>query len=104
MHFECGGIVGLSGGGEIGAEQSFSEFRRPVSIREYAGCVNEGRALAAVGSDARLESVDHLVRLVVALIEVAEIDIRLGGFAGSDCIAELGLSKSVFFFLFCNES
>ena len=61
VHLECGGVVGFGGGGEVGAEESLGEFRGPVGVGENACSVDERWAFAAVGSDARLESVDHLV-------------------------------------------
>ena len=36
------------------SEKIFGEFRRAVGVREDAGGINESRAFAAVGSDARL--------------------------------------------------
>jgi hypothetical protein len=104
VYLKCRGIISFGGGGEVGAKESLGEFRGPVGVRENAGSVDEGWAFAAIGSDARLESVDHLVGLVVAFVEVAEIDVRLGSFSGSDGVAELGFRDSVFFFLFGDES
>jgi hypothetical protein len=104
VYLECRGFVGFAGGGEIGAEKGRGEFRGPVSVGENAGSVDEGWAFAAVSSDAGLESVDHLVGLVVAFVEVSEVDVGLGSFSGSDGVAELGLRESIFFFLFGDES
>ena len=89
MHFECRGIIGFAGGGEVSAEKILGEFRRVVCVREDAGRIDECRAFAAVGSDTGLESVDHLVGLMVALVEVAEVDVGVGSFSGSDGVAEL---------------
>jgi hypothetical protein len=104
VHLECRGFVGFAGGGEVGAEKSRDEFRGPVGVGENAGSVDEGWSFAAVGSDAGLESVDHLVGLVVAFVEVAEIDVGLGSFSGSHGVAELGLRDRVFFFPLGDES
>ena len=104
VHLECRGLVGFGGGGKVGAEKSRDEFRGPVGVGENAGSVDEGWAFAVVGSDAGLESVDHLVGLVVAFVEVAEVDIGLGSFSSSDGVAELGLRDRIFFFLFGDES
>ena len=75
-----------------------------MGVGENAGGVDQGRTFAAVGSDAGLEGVDHLVGLVVALVEMAEVDVGLGSFSGGDGVAEFGLRDSVFFFLFGDES
>ena len=104
VHLECRGIVGFAGRGKVGAEEILGEFGGPVGVGENAGSVDEGRAFAAVGSDARLQSVDHLVGLVVAFVEVAEVDVGLGSFSGSDGVTELGLRDGIFFFLLGDES
>jgi hypothetical protein len=104
VYLECRGFVGFAGGGEVGAEKGSGEFRGPVSVGENAGSVDEGWAFAAIGSDAGLESVNHLVGLVVAFVEVAEVDVGLGSFSGSHGAAELGFRDGVFFSLFGDES
>jgi hypothetical protein len=88
VHLECRGVVGFGGGGEISAQECLGEFRRAVGICENAGGVDEGWTSATVASDARLESVDHLVGLVVALVEVAKVNVGLGSSSGSDSVAE----------------
>jgi hypothetical protein len=75
-----------------------------VGVGENAGGVNEGWALTVVGSDTGLEGVEHLVRLIVALVELAEVDVGLGRFAGGDGVAELCLCDGIFFLLFSDES
>ena len=99
VHFECRGVIGFGRGGEVSAEKSLGEFRRAVGVCENAGCIDQGRAFAAVASNTGLESVDHLVGLVVALVEVAEVDVGLWSLSGSDGVSgqpsgRLGISRA----------
>ena len=100
MYLECRSVIGFSGRREIGAEESLGEFRGAVGICEDAGGVDEGWASATVGSDACLESVGHLVRLVVALVKVAEVNVGLWCSSGRDSVGELCLRDSILLFLF----
>jgi hypothetical protein len=104
VHLECRGVVGFGGGRKVGSEESLGEFRGAVGVGKNAGSVDEGWTFAVVGRDARLQGVDHLVGLVVAFVELAEVDVGLGSFSGGDGATEFGLRDSVFFFLFGDES
>src|SRR5260370_6204951 len=100
VYFECRGIVGFTGGGEVGAEERLGEFRGAVGVGKNAGSVDEGWTFAAVAGDARLQSVDHLVGLGVAFVEMAEGNVGLGSLFGNYGVTRPRLCDYVFFFLF----
>ena len=54
MHFECGSIVGLGRGGEIGAQKVLGEFGGAVSVGENAGGIDESGTFAAIGRRRRI--------------------------------------------------
>src|ERR1700677_3180013 len=100
MHPEGGSTVGFCRGGEILAEKIFGEFRGEMGGSEDAGGIDQGGVFAVVGVDAGLERGEDLVGLIVALVEVAEVDGGAGSFAGFDGGFELGFGGGEVFILF----
>ena len=54
VHFEGRSVVGLGGGGEIGAQKVLGEFGRSVRVRKDAGSIDESGILASIGGDCRI--------------------------------------------------
>ena len=87
VHLECRRIVGFGRGSEIGSKESLGEFRGAwASVRMLAASTRAGplRRSAAMPD---WRACDHLVRLIVALVEMAEIDVGFGSFSGCNGVA-----------------
>src|ERR1700733_763814 len=75
-----------------------------MGVGEDAGGVDDGGTFGGVGGDSGLKSVQHLSRLIVTLVEVAEIDVGFGSFADQRRTGEFGFGSGEVFFLLRYES
>ena len=98
--FEGRSGVGLGVRGEIGAKDVLGDVCFCMKPGEDAGYIDEGRAVVAVDIDGVMEGFDRLIRLVAAVIEVAEIEpcVRMVCYGGSSLEFALGGAVVVLFF------
>jgi len=74
-----------------------------MGVGEDTGGVDDGGTFAVVGGDGGLKSVKHLSRLILTLVEVAEVDVGFRSFAGEGRTGEFGFGSGEVFFLLGNE-
>src|ERR1700677_701637 len=75
-----------------------------MGVGENTGGVDKCRTPSLACSNSGLKGFEHLIRLIMALVKMAKVEVSLRCFAVGDCAAELSLSDSEFFLSFGDES
>src|SRR5947209_5860199 len=94
VHLECGSAIGLCGGGKVVTQKPLGQIRRAMGGSQDACGIDQHCILCAIGIDAGLQRCNCFIKLAVFCIELAEINIGLGGFTRCDRCFVLRLCSS----------